>query len=142
MAERGRVARLERLSRVRAAERLHAAAQAARSGENHSRLEELASRSATLAGLYGGRTDAADGAMLANLLAFRRELANLSQATARDAGQAAKQAETARQSLAAADKRWELARDRHKQEKRKEDEARIAAEQDLARKLNRRVGQL
>jgi len=130
--------RLARLARVREVERRRAAEQAAASGGHHDRLRALAERSEDLASSYARRGDACDGATLAGLFGFRREMAALSARAAGDAQLAGLQADQARLALSAAQRRRDLVGERLEREKHDADKRHNAADPVLARSLNRR----
>ena len=108
MADARRVGRLARLERIREVERRRAAEQAASSGTAHDRLHTLAERSRDLARSYAERENMPDGAELAALLAFRRELSALSTRASSDAEIARVRAENARFALSSAQHRRDL----------------------------------
>ena len=130
--------RLARLARVREVERRRAAEQAAASGGHHDRLRALAERSHDLATSYAARGDACDGATLAGLFGFRREMSMLSARAADDAQLAGLHADQARLALSAAQRRRDLVGDRLEREKQENEKRRDALAPILARSLNKR----
>lgn len=107
-----RTQRLARLARVRDVERTVAASALAQAGAMQARLTAVAARANRMIQECAPATGAPDAAALHMLFAFRGELDSLAAATMAQAERAAGQTLAARQALAAAERRRDLARDR------------------------------
>lgn len=103
-AERQRLARLQRLERVRAIAKQVAAAEAARAEGTLAQLEALADRTRRLAADYAARTGAGDGAELRQLVRFAGGLQGISATTTSDAARARIAADDKAVALAAAER--------------------------------------
>jgi len=107
-----RLARLQRLEKVRAIARQNAAAQAAEAEGTLAQLVALAERTGQMAEDYGARRDVSDGAGLRQLSRFRAGLEGVSQGTRSDAESARAVADAKMRELSEAERRRKAAEDR------------------------------
>lgn len=117
---------LARLERVRAVERQDALAGLTAARSEQVRMEEVARRSRALAGPGLSAGDVQDGGALAAALAFHARLAGLVSEADRLGARAAAGAEQAGVSLARAERRLELVRERKAAELARADAAQLA----------------
>ena len=110
--DRKRLARLQRLEKVRAVARQQAAVEAAQAEGTLAQLLALAERTGRMATEYAGRRDATDGHALRQLTGFRAGLEGVSQGTLSDAEKARGHADLRLQQLAEAERRRQAAEDR------------------------------
>ncbi len=111
-AERQKLARLQRLERVRAIARQNAASEAAKAETTLAQLQALAARSGNLAAEYNARRDAPDGAELRRLVLFADGLHTVSRNTSADAARAQAVADQRQSELASAERRRVAVEDR------------------------------
>lgn len=116
--ERRRLARLQRLEKVRAIARQGAALAAAEAEGTLSQLLALAERTVRMAEDYAVRRDAPDGAALSQLARFRQGLDGVSAGTRGDAERARALADRLMTELADAERRRQAAQDRAEAEAR------------------------
>ena len=116
--DRARLARLQRLEKVRAIARQQAAAEAAEAEGTLAQLRALAERTGQMASDYAARRDAADGAALRGLAAFRDGLDGVSRGTRADAERARGLADRKLRELSEAERRRQAAETRASAEAR------------------------
>lgn len=116
--DRKRLARLQRLEKVRAIAKQNAAAEAAEAEGTLAQLLALAERTGRLAEDYAGRRDIADGAALRQLTSFREGLETVSRGTHADAARARGVADHKLRELSEAERRRQAVEDRAEAEKR------------------------
>jgi hypothetical protein len=104
-AEKHRLARLQRLERVRAIAKQAAANEAAQAEGALAQIEALAERTRRLAADYAARSHARDGAALRQQLGFAGNLQGISASTASDAAAARQLADVKLLQLAEAERR-------------------------------------
>lgn len=107
-----KLARLQRLERVRAIARQTAASEAARAESTLAQLQALATRSGNLAAEYNGRSDAVSGADLYRLAIFACGLQSVCGNTRADAVRAQSLADLRQGDLAEAERRRAAVADR------------------------------
>jgi hypothetical protein len=120
-AERTRLARLQRLERVRAIAKQTAAAEAAQAEGTLAQLEALAERTRQLAAEYAARVELRDGAALQQVARFAGGLQGIYASTANDAATARRIADHKQEALGLAERR------RAAVEERAERQARVVA---------------
>jgi hypothetical protein len=125
-AERIRLARLQRLERLRGIARQAAASESAQAESALAQLEALAERTRRMAADYAGRGEALDGAALRQIASFASGLQGIAVNTASDAVQARKLADAKLAILAEAERRRSAVEDRV------ESQARLMAKSELA----------
>lgn len=133
--DRRRLARLQRLEKVRAIARQQAAVDAAAAEGTLAQLLALANRTGQMASDYAARRDAPDGAALRQLTAFRKGLDGVSRETRSDAAKARGQADLKLRELSEAERRRQAAQDRAASEARALAAAGQQAPLDARRKL-------
>lgn len=137
---RRRISLLRRLSRLRQVEKHSAAMHLAQAHGVHGKLLYLSERSGEIASSYAGRTDLASGGELAAQLGFLAGLDTIVRETEAERRKAMQTSEYAMQKLAAAERRLDRTSDKLRAESRAVERAlearEIAANPDLARKLN------
>lgn len=111
-AERARLHRLQRLERVRAIAKHHAAQEAAQAEGTLAQLEALAERTRRMADDYRDRTRQQDGLELRQIGQFVAGLTGISSATRGDAAQARALADRKQEDLALAERRRAAVDDR------------------------------
>ncbi len=116
--DRKRLARLQRLEKVRAIARQQAAVEAAEAEGTLAQLLALAERTGKMASDYAARSDAADGAMLRQIAGFREGLEGVSRGTRADAERARGHADRLLRELSEAERRRQAAEDRASAEAR------------------------
>lgn len=104
-AQHRRLARLTRLERLRAISHRQAMVAAGEAEGTLAQLQQLAARTGELAQGYAARTDAADGAALAHLGAFRAGLEQIARSTAGEIDTARRIADARAAEVAAAERR-------------------------------------
>jgi hypothetical protein len=104
-ADQRRLARLRRLERLRGIAKQAAAAEAAAAEGALAQLELLAARTRAMAGSYGVRRQASDGASLRQLLVFTDGLNGITRNTEGDAARAREAADAKMAELAQAERR-------------------------------------
>lgn len=104
-ADQKRLARLQRLEKVRAIAKQTAATAAAEAEGTLAQLQALAVRTGDMAADYAGRNDAKDGMSLQQLGRFADGLQGISRSTLADADRAKSIADNRQQELAAAERR-------------------------------------
>jgi len=114
--DRKRLARLQRLEKVRAIARQNAAAEAAAAEGTLAQLLALAERTGRMADDYGARRDVADGAALRQMTQFRAGLEGVSEGTRNDAARARTLADMKMRELSEAERRRQAAEDRARAE--------------------------
>ena len=107
-----RLARLQRLEKIRAHAKQAAAREAAEAESTLAQLDALASRTGRLLADYSTRSDAMDGAQLRAVAAFRTGLSGVSDAACADAQQARSLADEKHAALAFAERRRQVVEDR------------------------------
>lgn len=117
-ADPKRLARLQRLEKVRAIAKQTAATAAAEAEGTLSQLQALAARTGDMAAGYAGRSDAKDGMGLQQLGRFADGLHGITRSTLADADRAKSIADSRQQELAAAERRRSAVAERAIQEAR------------------------
>lgn len=107
-----RLARLQRLEKIRGHAKQAAAREAAEAESTLAQLDALASRTGRLLADYSARVDAADGAHLRMIAAFRAGLGGVSDSASADALQARGLADEKHAALALAERRRQVVEDR------------------------------
>jgi hypothetical protein len=110
--DRKRLARLQRLEKVRAIARQTAAVEAAEAEGTLAQLQALAERTGQMASDYAARRDIADGGALRQLSTFREGLAGVSRGTRADAERARGHADLKLRELSEAERRRQAAETR------------------------------
>ncbi|MES2493187.1 MAG: hypothetical protein V4579_07910 [Pseudomonadota bacterium] len=116
--DRKRLARLQRLEKVRAVARQTAAAEAAAAEGTLAQLLALADRTRQLASGYAARRELGDGSALRQLTSFRAGLDGVARGTTADAGRARALADRKLTELAEAERRRQAAETRAIAERR------------------------
>lgn len=116
--DRKRLARLQRLEKIRAIAKQTAAAEAAEAEGTLAQLLALAERTGRLADDYAARRDIADAGALQQLTQFREGLAVVSRGTLADAERARTHADLKLQQLSEAERRRQAVDDRARAEAR------------------------
>lgn len=116
--DRKRLARLQRLEKVRALAKQSAAAEAAKAEGTLAQLLALADRTGELVNDYAGRRDMVDGGALRQVAAFREGLAGVSRTTLADAERARTIADAKMVTLSEAERRRQAVEDRARAEER------------------------
>jgi hypothetical protein len=111
-ADHQKLARLNRLEKLRAIAKQTAAAEAAQAESTLTQLRSLSDRTRRLAGDYSARRDAGDGAALLQVGRFVSGLQSLSRTTDGDALRARSIADAKQQALAEAERRRAAIEDR------------------------------
>lgn len=111
-AQRQRLARLRRLERMRAIHHREAMVAAGMAESTLAQLQQLAQRTEALAGAYAARTDAVDGAALAQIGAFRTGLGQITRTTSGEIDTARRIADARAADVAAAERRRSAVADR------------------------------
>lgn len=112
MADRARLLRLQRLSRVRAIARQEAVREAAEAESTLAQLRNLADRTAALAQAYDQPTAQPDAARLSSALGFRSGLIAIRTQALADQARAQTTADSLQGALAQAERRRALVQDR------------------------------
>ena len=111
-AQRQRLARLRRLERMRAIHHREAMVAAGMAENTLAKLQQLAQRTETLADAYAARTDAVDGAALAQIGAFRTGLGQIARTTGGEIDTARRIADARAADVAATERRRSAVADR------------------------------
>ncbi|MBC2670486.1 hypothetical protein ACFOON_02935 [Novosphingobium piscinae] len=115
-ADRKRLARLQRLEKVRAIAKQTAAAEAAQAEGTLAQLLALADRTGQLESDYAARRDMTDGQALRLMTSFREGLAGVARSTVADAERARGIADTKLLKLSEAERRRQAVEDRARAE--------------------------
>lgn len=116
--DRKRLARLQRLEKVRAMAKQTAASEAAQAEGTLAQLLALANRTGQLVDDYAARRDMADGNALRQMVNFREGLAGVSRSTLADAERARGIADAKLVQLSEAERRRQAVEDRAKAEEK------------------------